>query len=265
MDPKDEFRVIRERLNGFRSELKEDRIFKKMSNVGEKGAVERSNRRFVHSASFEDISRVLEVDCIITPFSPLRNGEWPVALTSNFSEKCADVGSIESHGSFWRLVRKDAGSSGTNVVLQSSEIGGKSQYLTPSLALSSDLHDAAIWSVKIQPTGHAGQSHHQERNADYLLPSNAFGSLLQFELVPRNSDGSVESSYLRGESQARRKLLVSAKAISGSGERGVAILSESERQATNTFHWSITWQVTKEDSAIDGFAFLDTVELDFYV
>jgi len=265
MESKDEFSIIKERVNSARKQLEEDLISEKITTTGEKDAIDKSNKRFLHSASFEDVSRVLEVDCILTPFSALRNGEWPVALIASHGDKCADIGSMESHGSFWRLVRKDVGISGTNVVLQSSEIGEKAQYLTPSLALSSDLHDAAIWSVKIQPPGNAGQSHHHEHNAEYLVPSIAFGSLLQFELVPRNSDGSIESNYLRGESQARRKLLVSAKAMSGSGERGVAILNESERQATNTFHWSITWQVTKEDSAIDGFAFLDTVELDFSV
>jgi len=265
MERKEEYSIIRERMNAFRTHLEVGHTSEKALGVDEKDALDVPNKRFVHSAAFEDVSRILEVDCVITPFNPLRNGEWPVALISNFAEKCADIGSMESHGSFWKLVRKDVGISGTNVVLQSSEIGEKALYLTPDLALSSDLHDAAIWSVKIQPPGRAGQSHHHEHHADYLVPSVPFGTLLQFEFVPRNSDGSIESNYLRGESQARRKLLVSAKAISGSGERGVAILNEIERQATNSFYWSITWQVAKEDSAVDGFSFLDTVELDFSV
>lgn len=229
------------------------------------------NKRFTQAATKEDVSRVLDVDCIIAPFIPLRDGAWPMALISSSIEKCADLGSMESTGSLWKIVRKvfaDFGIRGTTVILQSSEIGEKAQYLTPTLALTADMSAAAIWLVKIQPVGEAGHHSHDPDNASdvVLKPTTAFGTLLQFVLVPRNSDGTVDATDALVENSSRTKMLVAARATSGSGEKGVAILSESERNASaDSFHWTLTWQVTREDSAIDGFAFLDTVDLDFAV
>jgi hypothetical protein len=213
--------------------------------------------RFTQPAYKEDIGRVLDVDCILSPFIPLRDGAWPMALISNSAENSADLGSMESTGSLWKLARKvftEYGVRGTTVVLQASEIGEKVRYLTPTLALTQDPAAAAIWVVKVQSASGG--------DVNILKPTTAFGTLVQLVLLPRNSDGSIDATDLESAGgQSRLKTLVAARASSGSGERGVAVLTDSERKASaGAFQWALTWQVTREDSSVDGFSFLDTVD-----
>jgi hypothetical protein len=46
----------------------------------------------------------------------------------------------------------------------------------------------------------------------------------------------------------------------------LAVLSEMERDASeNAFDWTLCWQITREDTATEGFSFLDSQDLDFDV
>ena len=230
-----------------------------------KDALVTMNTPFRKFAAKEDMNRFLDVDCILSPCAPLAGGEWPASLISSYIERCADVGSMDSHGSLWKLLRKDIGVQGTHVMLQSAEIGEKSLYLTPSLVLTPDVNAAAVWTLKTQRD--VDNAHAQSTSTGKLLkPTLAFAILVQFVLVGRKLDGSIDASCFDNEQTNKHRNLVAAKASSGSGEKGVAALTQAERALSNdTFHWAITWQITREDNAIDGFAFLDSVSLDYAV
>jgi hypothetical protein len=228
------------------------------SSLLSKGLLMEMNKKFTRFSAKEDLMRFFDVDCILSPYVPLIGGEWPSALISSSVDKCADLGAIDSHGSLFRLIRKDLGLSGTHVIIQSSEIGEKSLYLSSNLSLTSDLSSAAIWTVKIQENDY-------DKN-EILKPTTAFGLLIQLVLINRKADGSIDLTCFDNEQSSKHKYLVAAKANSGSGEKGVAVLTESDRLASDeTFSWALTWQITREDNTIDGFAFLDSVELDYNI
>jgi hypothetical protein len=177
---------------------------------------------------------------------------------ANLREKVCDLGHLESTGSLWRLIRKDIGVVGTaHVLLQSCEIGETPTYLTPSLALSTDINSGALWAVKTENDNEGG--------VRKTKPTTAFGIICQFELVQRNSDGvfALNASKSRdSRMHGNKKLLVAAKASSGTGEEGIAVLSETERSASdNAFQWTLAWQITREDTATEGFSFLDNSDL----
>jgi len=159
------------------------------------------------------------------------------------------------------LIRKDIGIVGSvHVLLQSCEVGETPTYLTPSLALSSDMNAGALWSVRTEA---------EEGGSRKMKPTTAFGIICQFEMVQRNSDGvfalgSSASSAKKRDSRmsGNKKLLVAAKASSGTGEEGIAVLTETERSASeNAFQWTLAWQITREDTATEGFSFLDNADL----
>ena len=257
MSPENEFETIKSSVLALSIKLEEN-----YTRSGDSKTKDTSdyNIRFTQFAGIDDVIRILDVDCILCPYRHLENGDWPTALIASFTEKNTEIGSMESQGSLWKLTRKDIGITGTHVVLQTSEIGESVQYLSPNLSLTSDPHNAAFFVIKIQP--HTNTVSDIETNPKQLKSSIPFAQLIQLELIPRNVDGSIEISYLHGETQEKRKLLVSAHARSGSGEKGLAILNETEMQATDIYFWNITWQVFREDNPVDGFAFLDTVDLD---
>jgi hypothetical protein len=267
MDVDAELEQIKLRIKRFRQQ-KEDELISQSSqqlqsnklHSIDRDILKNANKPFLRFASKEDLIRILDIDCILTPYIPLRGGEWPNALIANYTEKCADLGSVDSHGSLWRFVRKDIGIQGTFVVLESGEIGEKSLYLTSGLALTTDITNAAIWTIKLQYISS------KDNTTSILKPTTAFGSLIQLVLVARKLDGRMDITCLDNAFYATQKCLVAAKCSGGSGDNGVALLTESERAISqDTFNWSLTWQVTREDNVIDGFSFLDSIDLDFQV
>ena len=83
-----------------------------------------------------DMSYLLSVDVLITPYI-ISNTEWPSGLVTNFGDKCADLGTMESSGSLWKLIKREGLSyDGLFVVLQSAEIGEKISYLRSDLTMS---------------------------------------------------------------------------------------------------------------------------------
>jgi len=183
-----------------------------------------------------DLARMLDVDVIISPVTVQRSGgtKWPNALVANFGEDNADLGLMEGHGSLWRMVKKEGNFEGTRVFLQSSEIGEKNYYLNSQLALVPEASAAAIWAVKLLvPAPSVG-----------LTVSSPNALLVQFELV-----GDREEP----------QLLVSA--TSEHGEKGLAILSQSEREASKAsgdlYQWCLSWEVIREDTVVEGMSFLE--------
>lgn len=79
---------------------------------------------------------------------------WPHALVAFFTEKCADIGSMESFGSLWRLIELDSDSNNnskkTRVLIQSSEIGEIKKYISKNLELTELKSNAAIWEISMK-------------------------------------------------------------------------------------------------------------------
>ena len=255
---------IRKRISDYRIE-KEEELLLEASASKERGIVPSAtkqaqlqmNQPFSRLASKEEISRFLEVDCIISPYTPLVCGEWPGALIRSSIDKSCDLGYADNHGSLWKMIRKDSGIPGTHVILQSSEIGERALYVTSTLALSADVTSAAVWTLRVQQQT-------SSRENELLKPTMAFGSLVQFVLLSRRGDGGIDTSPFDTGQPEKHRYLVAAKATSGSGEKGVAVLNQSDRMASNdTFSWALTWQVVREDAVVDGFSFLDSVELNY--
>jgi hypothetical protein len=262
---------IRKRISDYRIEKEEELLLEASASKervivssATKQAQLQTNQPFTRLASKEEISRFLEVDCIISPYTPLVGGEWPAALIRSSIDKSCDLGFADSHGSLWKMIRKDIGIPGTHVILQSSEIGERALYVTSTLALSADITSAALWTLRVQQQSTSRDGPFVESNEKLLKPTTAFGSLIQFVLLSRRSDGSIDTSSFDTGQPGKHRFLVAAKATSGSGEKGVAVLNQSDRMASNdTFSWAMTWQIVREDATVDGFSFLDSVELNY--
>jgi len=194
-----------------------------------------------------DLARLLDTDVVISPITSYKCGgtKWPSALVANFREESVDLGLMESNGSLWRLIKKEGGGGETRVLLQSSEIGEKCLFLTSQLTLVPEVASAAVWNIKaLVPSPQAG-----------LALSSPQSLLVQFELANSGSSSSGGSGGQVDEVQ----LLVSA--TSEHGERGIAILSQSERDASKAngdlYQWSLSWEIVREDTVVDGLTFLD--------
>ena len=208
-----------------------------------------------------DLGYLLSADVLITPY--ISNTEWPSALVTNFGDKCADLGTMESSGSLWKLIKREGLSyDGLFVVLQSSEIGEKTSYLCADLSMAPEISKAAVWMVKS-----LSASDYNE----YTKPVFAYGALVQFELICEDSsadsihralafrDKQSKMPFGPGQEQFEESLLVAANSSKGTGEKGIAILNQSERDASLDYHWTLTWQIAREDTNVEGFEFLEEV------
>ena len=246
---------IRQRVREFKVQ-QESLIYE-----GRNRAEQEAEKTYGNMSVKNDMSYLLSVDVLITPY--ISNTEWPSALVTNFGDKCADLGTMESSGSLWKLIKREGLSyDGLFVVLQSAEIGEKISYLRSDLTMSPELSKAAVWMVKS-----LSASDYNE----YTKPVFAYGALVQFELVC--DDSSADSihralayrekvnkmPFQPGQPRFEESLLVAASSSTGSGEKGIAILNQSERDASLDYKWTLTWQVAREDTNVEGFEFLEEV------
>jgi hypothetical protein len=76
------------------------------------------------------LSKYLDVDCFLlcgfasksTFYGKVPGMLWPVALVAQLSEKFADLGHLETHGSLWRVLKTDSGLSGPHAYLLQSSV-----------------------------------------------------------------------------------------------------------------------------------------------
>lgn len=69
------------------------------------------------------LSKLMNLDCIIMPVgSDLISNQrlWPQALNGNFRDLIVKIGSIESHGSLWKLIPRKDNLPGQRVILQAA-------------------------------------------------------------------------------------------------------------------------------------------------
>lgn len=96
------------------------------------------------------VLQLLNVDSVIMPV-PASSSEqklWPQALVAKYSDNSVSVGSIEAHGSLWRLTQRTDGFAGCRVYIQASEIGEEPRFLSPSLHLVSQKGEAGVWNLR---------------------------------------------------------------------------------------------------------------------
>ena len=120
-----------------------------------------------------------------------------------------------------------------------------------SLGLSSDINNAALWLVRILAP---------EEYSDKTKPVFAFGALVQFELLSETPKMESIQGAMKERNRAsyEPRLLVAARSKNDSGEKGVAILTDNDRNASaNEYLWTLTWQVAREDTKVEGFDFLN--------
>ena len=108
---------------------------------------------------------------------------------------------------------------------------------------------------------------------EFTKPVFAYGALVQFELLCEDSSGESIQKALAyrdkiaklpiqpGQPRFEESLLVAANSSKGTGEKGIAVLNQTDRDASLDYHWTLTWQVAREDTTVEGFDFLDSEDL----
>ena len=243
---------INEKMDSIRRDIRE---FRKTQEArlfsAEDSTIESNESLYSKMASKNDISFVLGSDVLITPHIT-NTTEWPTSLCADFNECGVDIGNMESNGSVWRILKREKlGIDGLVVMLQTSEIGEKNLYMDASLGLSSDINSAALWLVRILAP---------EEYSDKTKPVFAFGALVQFELLSETPKMESIQGAMKERNRAsyEPRLLVAARSKNDSGEKGVAILTDNDRNASaNEYLWTLTWQVAREDTKVEGFDFLN--------
>jgi hypothetical protein len=132
---------------------------------------------------------------------------WPHALVAFFTEKCADIGNMESFGSLWRLIELDDSnnkSKKTRVLIQSHEIGEIKKYISKNLELTELKSNAAIWEISII-----------ERSDSHFNNNN--GITVDFKLIGSTISLTTENNGM---------YLVSG--TSDFSQKGVAVLSKNQ-------------------------------------
>lgn len=67
------------------------------------------------------LSKLVNADCVIMPVSQSSEKYqilWPQALLANFSKCIVELGTIEAHGSLWRLIQRKDAYPGYRVIFQ---------------------------------------------------------------------------------------------------------------------------------------------------
>ena len=135
---------IRRHLKAFQAE-QESALLKITTTKPMKTSALTSSSKTSRLRDDNPLAKYLDVDCFLLCGFALKasNGGkappslWPLSLVAQLTEKFADLGNIETHGSLWRVLKIDNGmSSNIAYVLQSSEIGEQPLFLTADLELA---------------------------------------------------------------------------------------------------------------------------------
>ena len=254
---------MEERIQDIKLRVREYKLQQEKLIYEGRSSVEQKAEKVYSMSAKDGLSYILGADVLITPY--VTNTEWPQALIVNFMEKVADLGAMESNGSLWKMIKREGLSyDGLFVVLQSSEIGEKLSYLCADLTVSPEISRAAVWMVRT-----LSSSDYNE----FTKPVFAYGALVQFELLCEDSSSDSIQKALAyrdrigkmplqpGQPRFEESLLVAANSSKGTGEKGIAVLNQTERDSSLDYHWTLTWQVAREDTTVEGFDFLDSEEL----
>ena len=95
----DRIEEIKQRVREFK--IQQERLIYEGRNKAEAQA----EKTYGNMSTTNDLSYLLSADVLITPY--ISNTEWPSALVTNFGDKCADLGTMESSGSLWKLIKRE--------------------------------------------------------------------------------------------------------------------------------------------------------------
>lgn len=207
------------------------------------------------------LKRFLEVDVLISPsYVPStraalltresRTLGWPQGLIANIKSMTADISSIESFGSIWRISERAdfPGAKKKYVTLQSVEIGVASYFLTRALTLSTKQEEAAVWEVnatdstivvEASPLSAASFSDVIDKQKNYMS--------LQFRLIEDISNDTQSSA-------ARFLVAVSSNSLS-TYALGLVTLDKLKAHvaADSAYSYAVGWDVLPEEVQPSGY------------
>lgn len=196
-----------------------------------------------------DFMKLFDVNVLLISSGVFSTSVWPLALACNFNELFVDLSFMESHGSLWRILKRPDSFPGTRIILQSSEIGERTLYLTSELTLVNHIDAAAVWNVYISKSSQSNSSYSSlmslDRKNNNDSTNNTFiSSTVKLELFDGLPASAIveESRYL-------------ASVLSKSGQRGIALISESEikeEDKDDELSFGFLWEIILESADVIG-------------
>ena len=275
---------IFEQMNSLKSQIsafqetQEKRLLKfdySTTSTSSNKATSSTSRRVPHSgvvtnssigANSLHLKRFLEVDVLISPSyiqskkavllgRESRTQGWPQGLIANLKSMTADISSIESLGSVWRISERAdfPGVKKKYVTLQSVEIGVGSSYLTKALTLSARQEEAAVWEVNATDSTITLDTVASDPNPNPffdLLDKQKNCMSLQFKLIEDVSSDAHNSS-----SAARYLVAVSSNPLS-TYALGLVTLETLKAQVAvhSAYSYAVGWDVIPEEAQPGGYA-----------
>lgn len=176
-----------------------------------------------------DISEAVDTEVLLVPVETVCTHSWPRALVGNAADRCIEMGTMEAHGSLWRLVRNGTSAGMLRVLLQTAEYGEDSLFLSAELELVTEREGAALWVVKAVPAKGLLSSAYRGASEQ--------GVLVQLEL----HDAAIGAGSGR--------LLSSGSC--DRGRAGLGLMTAAQRQVGD-IKWSVTFEVIREDTPVSG-------------
>lgn len=176
-----------------------------------------------------DISEAVETEVLLVPVETTNAHSWPRALVGNATDRCLELGTMEAHGSLWRLVRNGTSAGMLRVHLQTAEYAEEPLFLSAELELVSERDGAALWVVKAVPA--------RGLLSSAYTGASEQGVLIQLELY--DAALGAGSGRLLSTGSCER------------GRAGLAVMTAAQRQVGDV-KWSAAFEVIREDTPVTG-------------